>query len=86
MRLNGKPIRVRTHNTDTTNDEVPQLSISQMTPQTPCSLPAFSYIAVHLLILTKLTIVQAIVIEEFILFPRNLLQIILSSSSHSTLV
>lgn len=30
-------------------------------------------IAVHLLIVTKLTIVHAIVIEEFILFPRNLL-------------
>ena len=36
MRLNGKPICVRTHTIrNTTNDEVPQLSIFQMTPQTP---------------------------------------------------
>ena len=33
MRLNGKPIHVWTHTIqNTTNDEVPQLSIFQMTP------------------------------------------------------
>ena len=36
MRLNGKLICVRTHTIqNTTNDEVPQLSIFQMTSQTP---------------------------------------------------